>query len=92
MPEPIPPEKWPSQTQRRGDGAKHEFPPRPDVVQVRESARPEGTHGSAGHAGHAPADVQRNATPNLLPPEQTRPSLWRRPPGQTDDLGEPTGP
>ena len=92
MPEPMPPEEWPARIERRGGGPRHEFPPRPDVVQVREPERRERTHGSAGYAGHAPADAPSTPSPNLLRPEQTRPPRWRRPPGQKDDLGEPTGP
>jgi hypothetical protein len=95
MPKPIPPEEWPARIEPDGDRAIHKFPPRPDDVQVREAERDEGTRGSAGHAGAVRADAPRTKTPqapNLLRPEATRPPRWRRPPGQKDDLGEPTGP
>jgi hypothetical protein len=92
MPEPIPPEEWAAEIERRADGPRHEFPPRPDVVQVREPERPVGTEGSAGQAGQTPAGAQPSSAPNLLGPEERRPRGWRRPPGQKDDLGEPTRP
>jgi hypothetical protein len=90
-PEPMPPEEWPTRIPTEAeDGPRHEFPARPEVVQVTESDLGERAQGPAEHEGHAPRDVPRHSTPTLLRPEQSRPGLWRRPPGQKDDLGEPT--
>jgi hypothetical protein len=91
VPDPIPPEEWSSRIESRGEGPAHEFPPRPEVVQVTESDLAE-RGGGPGHEGSRPSDAPRHATPELLRPEQQRRPLWRRPPGQQDDMGEPTGP
>lgn len=89
--DPIPPEEWSSRIESTEQAAGHEFPPRPEVVQVTESDLAEQADGTTEHEGYWPSDAPRHSTPDLLLPEQSRPPLWRRPPGQQDDLGEPTG-
>lgn len=89
-PDPIPPEEWSSCIESNSDEPGHEFPPRPEVVQVTESDLGERTDGPAEHEGYSPGDAPRHPTPELLRPEQSKPPLWRRPPGQKDDVGEPT--
>jgi V8-like Glu-specific endopeptidase len=90
MADPIPPEAWGAEIERRGEGARHEFPPRPEVVSVTEADLPEPTDRPADHQGYWPSDAARHPTPDLLRPEEFRPPPWRRPLGQEDDLGEPT--
>jgi V8-like Glu-specific endopeptidase len=96
MSDPIPPEEWSSSIERRGDGSgrgdgsDHVFPPRPEVVEVTESDLARRGDGPAEHEGYLPDDVPLSPTPELLRPEQFRPPLWRRPPGQQDDVGEPS--
>jgi V8-like Glu-specific endopeptidase len=89
MPDPIPPDEWGSQIERRGEGTAHEFPPRPEVVVVTE-ADARRAEGRREHEGYWPSDAPRHPTPDLLRPEEVRRPLWRRPPGQQDDVGEPT--
>src|SRR4051794_36955990 len=91
-PDPMPPEEWSSRIESKGDGPGHEFPPRPEVVQVSESDFAERAEGPAEHEGYSPSDAPLHRTPEGPRPEQSRRPLWRRPPGQEDDLGEPTGP
>ena len=90
MSDPIPADEWSSRIPAESGTPVHEFPPRPDVVQVAESDLAERALGSAEHEGHRPADAPVHPTPDLLRPEQQRRPLWRRPPGQKDDKGEPT--
>jgi hypothetical protein len=91
MSDPIPPDEWSSRIQRRDAESGHFFPPRPEVVEATESDLVERAHGPVEHEGHRPTDAPLRPAPQLLPPEQQRAPLWRRPPGQHDDLGEPTG-
>jgi len=102
--DPMPPSEWSSRIKRKGNEPSHKFPPRPEVVPVSESDLGERADGPAKHEGYSPPDAPRHPTPELLRPEesvhptpellrpeQSRRPLWRRPPGQKDDLGEPTG-
>ncbi|CAN5573384.1 hypothetical protein BH20ACT19_BH20ACT19_05620 [soil metagenome] len=90
-PDPIPPDEWGSLLEEEGDGPRHEFAPRPEVVQVSASDLAEPADGAMEHEGHRPSATPRRSRPQQAPPEQSRPPLWRRPAGQEDDLGEPTG-
>lgn len=87
MSDPLPPDEWEQRIGRPGDR-----PPRPDVVTVPGGERPVLP---AEHAPSAPAGVPIHPTPDLAPPDPTPPgggqTRWRRPPGQQDDVGEPTG-
>ena len=96
MADPIPPEEWGSRVEdggyepaQRGDGPLHDFPPRPEVVAVAESDLAERARGVGEHEGYRPADAPVHPTPDLLRPERFRRPLWRREPGQEDDMGEP---
>ncbi len=100
MSDPIPPAEWEA---RVGSGNDEDrgpvFPPRPDVVEVTETepaGSAEGTVGSEGTVGHQglPGPEQERSertAPAMLPPEGRRRPMWRRPAGQRDDKGEPTG-
>jgi hypothetical protein len=87
---PLPPDEWDRRIQRRDAEPAHEFPPRPEVVDATQSD-PGGPQAPAEHEGFRPSDAPLRQVPHLLRPEQQRPPGWRRPPGQQDDLGEPTG-
>jgi V8-like Glu-specific endopeptidase len=89
VPDPLPPEEWTSRIESRGEGPGHEFPPRPEVVAVTESDLAEQAAGQE-HEGYIPSELAMHATPELLRPEQQRWPPWRRPPGQRDEIGEPT--
>lgn len=87
MSDPIPPAEWETRV-------PSEVPPRPEVVEAAEAEPAQGTEGPAGHEGHPGPEQQSyppRTTPTLLPPEGARRPLWRRPAGQRDDKGEPTG-
>jgi hypothetical protein len=92
MSDPIPPEEWSSRIEPRDGESGHGFPPRPEVVEVTESDLADRGDGSAEHEGYRPDDAPLSPTPRLLRPEQQQRPRWRRPPGQEDDMGEPTGP
>jgi hypothetical protein len=92
MSDPIPPEEWSSRIERREAGSGHVFPPRPEVVQVTASDLDERADDPAVHEGHRPSDAPTHPAPELLRPEQQPRPRWRRPAGQQDDMGEPTGP
>lgn len=89
--DPIPPSEWGSLLEGESDGPRHEFPPRPETVQVTGSDVAEAADGATEHEGRRPGDAPRRSTLKQVRPEPSRPPLWRRPPGQEDDLGEPTG-
>ena len=91
MSEPIPPEEWDARVQRRAVEPGHVFPARPEVVQVTEADLAQRAAVTESE-GYRPSDMPLNPTPNLLRPEQQQRPLWRRPPGQKDDMGEPTAP
>jgi hypothetical protein len=95
MSDPIPPAEWEARVASGDDREPgHVFPPRPEVVKVTEAEPAQRAEGPAGHEGHpGPAQKQPpRTTPAILPPEGERRPLWRRPAGQQDDKGEPTGP
>jgi hypothetical protein len=94
MSNPIPPDEWNERVERRDAEPAHEFPPRPEVVEVTDAEFEERVEGPVRSEGHNPREASpRPAEPRLLPPEEPRQRpMWRRPPGQRDDLGEPTGP
>ncbi|MGW0788600.1 hypothetical protein ACWD04_10165 [Streptomyces sp. NPDC002911] len=90
MSDPIPPAEW---EEHFGPGPRHApedtVPSRPEVVEVTPDDVPETEeHGTAGHRGSGPAEGP--PPPPHLPPAEPRRPLWRRPPGQQDDKGEPT--
>lgn len=87
MSEPVPPAEWAGRIgAREGGEVAHTFPPRPEVVQVG------GTEGAQETAGHAPESVPVHPEPEPVRPQRQEPRpMWRRPPGQRDDLGEPSG-
>ncbi|CAN5573328.1 hypothetical protein BH20ACT19_BH20ACT19_05610 [soil metagenome] len=87
--DPIPPAEWSSVLESEGDGPRHEFAPRPEVVEVTASDLAESAEGATEHEGYQPSDAPRRSAPQQVRPEQSRPPLWRRPAGQEDDLGEP---
>ena len=87
--DPLPPAEWGSLLESKGDGPGHEFPPRPEVVAVTPSDLAERTADVSAHDGYWPTDAPRSPTPELLRPEHRRRPVWRRPPGQKDDMGEP---
>ena len=91
MSDPMPPDEWSTSVQRQEAEPGHAFPPRPDVVEVSGSNLAQPAEGMAEHEGHRPSHAAVRPEPQLLPPEQERAPRWRRPPGQKDDMGEPTG-
>jgi hypothetical protein len=93
MSDPVPPDEW---EQRVGRPVHRPPPPRPDVVQVTEADLAAQGELPAEHDPSLPAGAPVHPTPDLAPPDPTpraqdRPAGWRRPPGQQDDRGEPTG-
>ena len=90
--DPIPPDEWGMRIQPRNAETRYVFPPRPEVIEVTEPDLSQRAAGAAGHEGYRPDDAPLNPIPQMLRPEQQRRPLWRRPPGQQDDMGEPTGP
>jgi hypothetical protein len=88
MSDPLPPDEWGQHVGRPEDRAR---PPRPDVVTIPDG---EQTELPAEHEPSAPAGVPVHRTPDLAPPgpppQGGGPPRWRRPPGQEDDVGEPT--
>jgi len=86
MSDPIPPAEWEARV-------RSEAPPRPVVVEVAEAEPARGAEGPVGHEGHPGPDQNHPpwTAPAPLPPEGERRPLWRRPAGQRDDKGEPTG-
>lgn len=92
MTAPLPPTEWGAPTDaslRRSDETAHSFPPGPEVVEVTGADLAEHAGAAAEHEGYRPEDAPLRPTPQLLRPELQRPPLWRRPPGQQDDMGEP---
>ena len=89
---PIPPREWNSRIPARDVDSGHDFPPRPEVVEVTESDldRIPRAAGVVEHEGHRPSDAPLRSTPEVVPPEQQTRGRWQRPPGQEDDKGEPT--
>lgn len=87
---PLPPDEWETRIQAREVESGHEFPPRPEVIDVSDS-EPEQLQAPAEHEGYRPSEAPLRPVPHLLRPEGQRPPGWRRPPGQHDDLGEPSG-
>jgi hypothetical protein len=90
MSAPLPPDEWETRIPAKHIEPRHAFPPRPEVSDATES-EPEPPQVPAEHEGYRPNDVSLRPAPHLLRPEQQRPPGWRRPPGQQDDKGEPTG-
>ncbi|MBL3670095.1 hypothetical protein JL475_29765 [Streptomyces sp. M2CJ-2] len=92
MSDPIPPADW---EEHFGSGPRpapeDAVPPRPDVVQVtRTDGAGEDESRTAAHPGSGlPEETPPLPAPQPRPGEQPRP-MWRRPPGQQDDKGEPT--
>ena len=89
MSDPRPPDP---EEQRAGRSEDRSAPPRPDVVTVPDFEQ--GELPSESEPSTPPgAPVHR--TPDPAPRDPTpggpRPGHWRRPPGQEDDMGEPTG-
>lgn len=86
MSDPMPPAEWEARV-------PSEAPPRPEVVEAAEAEPAQDDEGPAGHEGHP--GPEQNHPPRMtsapLPPEGKRRPLWRRPAGQRDDKGEPTG-
>jgi hypothetical protein len=89
--DPMPPAEWGKRIKSRDAVPGHVFPPRPETVEVTASDIDERVAGETGHEGYRPAEAPVHSTPSLVRPEDERPPRWRRPPGQVDDLGEPSG-
>jgi hypothetical protein len=92
MSDPIPPDEWSSRIAPRNPESGHGLPPRPEVIEVTEADLANRAAVPAENEGFRPGDAPLRPTPQLLHPEQQRQPLWRRPPGQKDDMGEPTVP
>ncbi|WP_128378203.1 trypsin-like serine peptidase [Streptomyces cavernae] len=93
MSAPIPPEEWRPHLDpsvREVPETAHEFPPRPEVVEVAEAELTARADGPAEHDGHRPDDAPLRPVPNLLRPEGARPAMWRRVSGTQDEVGEPS--
>src|SRR4249920_106820 len=90
MSNPIPSDEWNSRVEEsQTAGSGHSFPPRPEVVEVNQANLVREAVDQVEHEGYRPSDAPLRQTPQLLRPEQQRRPLWRRSPGQRDDMGEP---
>jgi hypothetical protein len=99
MTEPTPPDRRSPRVPPEPAATGGEHVPRPDVVEVDDDTL--SAPGATGTEGHRPDHLTSRTVPRRAPgaPDagpspaaQDEPARWRRPPGRTDDRGEPTGP
>jgi V8-like Glu-specific endopeptidase len=88
---PLPPSEWGGADDRRAarSDVRHEFPPRPEVVEISESDLDARAVGATEHDGQSPPDLPVRPLPGLLRPEEVRRPPWRRTTDREDDRGEP---